>query len=174
MRRLHLLSIMLMLALTMAAQGNRQPEKFSPEKFDADLKAFITNEAKLTTQEADRFFPVYKEMMTKMRGLFEKQRNLGTNTPNDEASCLKAIKERDDTDLELKRIQKAYHEKFLKLIPASKVYAIIQAEDRFHRRMIKSWGNGRQQKQWNPQQQPQQGQRRWPQHQQHHQQGTNK
>ena len=173
MKRLQLLSITLMLALTMSAQGNRQPEKFSPEKFDADLQEFITNEAKLTPQEAAKFFPVYKEMQSKMRALFEKQRNLGRSLPNtnDEAACLKAIRERDDTDLEMKRIQKTYHEKFLKQMPASKVYAIIQAEDNFHRRMIKNWGSGRAQ-QWRPQQ-FQQGQRQWPHH-QHQQKPNNK
>jgi hypothetical protein len=39
--------------------------------------------------------------------------------------------------LELKRIQQNYHEKFLEIMPASKLYAVLQAEDRFHRRMLR-------------------------------------
>ncbi len=163
MRRLVVIAVTLLLTMGITAQGNGQTQKFSPEKFDAELQQFITTEAKLTPEESAKFFPIYKEMQAKMRGIFEKQRILGKTTPTDEASCLKAIKERDETDLEMKRIQKAYHEKFLKQLPASKVYAIIQAEDKFHRRMLKRWSHGKsQQQQWGPR--PAQGQ----QHHQHH------
>ena len=131
------------------AQPNGQQQKFSPEKFDQELQAFITTEAKLTTQEAAKFFPVYKEMQAKQRGLYERQRKLVWTNPQDEASCLKAIRERDEIDLEMKRILQTYHNRFLETLPASKVYAIIQAEDRFHRRMMKRWGLNRSPQQTN-------------------------
>lgn len=157
MRRLVVIAVALLLTMGISAQENGQMQKFSPEKFDAELHQFITTEAKLTPEESAKFFPIYKEMQAKMRVIFEKQRDLGKTTPTDEASCLKAIKERDENDLEMKRIQKAYHEKFLKQLPASKVYAIIQAEDKFHRRMLKRWSRGKnQQQQWGAQ--PLQGQ----------------
>jgi hypothetical protein len=132
-----------MLAVGIYAQPNGQQQKFSPEKFDQELKEFITTEAKLTSQEAAKFFPVYKEMQAKQRGLFERQRSIGKANPQDETSCLKAIRERDEMELEMKRILQTYHNRFLEMLPASKVYAIIQAEDRFHRRMMKRWSNNR-------------------------------
>mgnify|MGYP006873045458 CR=1 FL=1 len=140
-----LLAIIICMTLTMGvgAQENNQPEKFSPEKFDAELQEFITNEAKLTQQEAARFFPILKEMHSKQREIFAKQKNLGKNKPQDEKSCQKAIGERDEMELELKRIQQTYHERFLEILPASKVYDIIQAEDKFHRHMLKKWSRDR-------------------------------
>ena len=68
---------------------------------------------------------------------------MGGTHPQDEASCLKAIRERDEMELEMKRILQTYHNRFLEMLPASKVYAIIQAEDRFHRRMLKRWSHNR-------------------------------
>ena len=100
-------------ALTISAHEPQEEQKFSPEKFDAELHLFIINEAKLSPQEAAKFFPVYREMQNKQRGLYDRQRKLVTMTPNDESSCMKAIKERDDIDLEMKRIQKTYHERFV-------------------------------------------------------------
>lgn len=147
MKRLCFLALAAMLTLGIYAQAQGPQQKFSPEKFDQELQAFITNEAKLTPQEAAKFFPVYKEMQDKQRALYGRQRNMVGMNPQDEASCLKAIRERDETDLEMKRIQQTYHNRFLEMMPASKVYAILQAEDRFHRRMMKRWSHN-----WRPQQ----------------------
>lgn len=135
---------LLSLTMLLCAYAEEQ-QKFSPEKFDADLQEYIIREAKLTSQEAKCFFPVYREMQCRQRGLYEKQRKLVRNKPQDETSCQKAICERDDIDLEIKRLQKSYHERFLEFLPASKVYEIIQAEDRFHRHMFKHYNRGKQQ-----------------------------
>lgn len=123
--------------VTSPAQGNGSPQQFSPDKFDAELRQYITNEAKLTEQEAAKFFPVYKEMQNKQRVVFGRQRELLMSKPEGEKACLEAIKQRDENELEMKRIQKTYHEKFLKMLPAAKVYAILRAEDMFHRNMLR-------------------------------------
>lgn len=125
------------IVLCLHAQDKGGQHRFSPDKFDAELREFITNEAKLTEQEAAKFFPVYKEMQAKQREVFGRQKALGMSKPEDEKACKEAIRQRDENDLEMKRIQQAYHEKFLKLLPAAKVYAILQAEDQFHRRMLR-------------------------------------
>lgn len=122
--------------------STQQGQRFSPEKFEAQLQEFITTEAHLTPQEATKFFPVYKEMQQKQRALFSRQRELEKEKPSDEQGCLKVIREGDEIDLELKRIQQAYHKTFLELLPASKVYDILKAEQHFHRRMMKNWGRG--------------------------------
>jgi len=132
------LIILMLMVVTMTVSAQHRP-KFDPAKFDADLEQFITTEAKLTPEEAAKFFPVYKEMQAKQRELFNKQKDLAMKKPQDEAACEKAIKDRDTNELEMKRIQKAYHKRFLEMMPASKVYDVLQAEDRFHRRMLKRW-----------------------------------
>lgn len=131
-------------ALVLQAQDNRNNDgKFSPEQFDAQLRSFITTEAHLTQQEATAFFPLYKEMQQKQRAIFDKQRQLGREKPKDEEGCKKAIIQRDEMDIELKRILQSYHKRFLEVLPASKVYDILKAESRFHRRAMKNWGQQR-------------------------------
>jgi len=137
MKRLQFLFFAVVLAMSLHAQENNGQHRFSPDKFDADLRAFIVCEAKLTQDEEAKFFPVYKEMQAKQRMVFGRQRILAMNKPEGEKACLEAIRQRDENDLEMKRIQQTYHEKFLELLPASKVYAILCAEDKFHRRMLK-------------------------------------
>ncbi|MBQ3632594.1 MAG: hypothetical protein II949_15410 [Prevotella sp.] len=131
-------------ALILQAQDNRNNDgKFSPEQFEAQLRSYITTEAHLTQQEATAFFPLYKEMQQKQRAIFDKQRQLGREKPKDEEGCRKAIVQRDEMDIELKRILQSYHKRFLEVLPASKVYDILKAESRFHRRAMKNWGQHR-------------------------------
>ena len=140
MKKLLLTLLMSVILLGIQAQ---EKQRFSPEKFDEELQTFIIKEAKLTSQEAAKFFPVYKEMQLKQRALFDKQRQLDSNKPQDEASCMNAIRERDKLDLEMKRIQQTYHERFLEILPASKVYEIIKAESAFHRYMFKKFNRNK-------------------------------
>jgi len=123
---------------------NAQHEKkegFSPEKFEEDLKNYIVKEAALSKTECDKFFPIYKEMRSKQLKLFERQRNLFKAKPNDEEGFKKQVQERDNIELEQKRIQQKYHNKFFEVLPASKVCEVIRAEDTFHRRMLRQWGH---------------------------------
>ncbi|MBP5777245.1 MAG: hypothetical protein J6W56_06805 [Prevotella sp.] len=120
-------------------------EKFSPEKFQAEMEQFITQEAKLTNEEASRFFPLLREMHAKQRAVYEKIKKECSNRPSNEAECKKIVQKRDVYELELKTIQQTYHNKFFKVLPALKVYDAIMAEDRFHRRAFRNWGNHRRQ-----------------------------
>lgn len=142
MKRLTILLFYGLMALSLSAQQNHQMPKFSPEKFQADLEQFITKSACLTPQEAAKFFPVYREMQKKQRVVYDRQRNVNKVKPAGEKEIAKSIRQRDEDDLELKRIQQVYHNKMLSVISASKLYDVIQAEDRFHRMMFRNWGAG--------------------------------
>ncbi|MCR5680614.1 MAG: hypothetical protein K6G08_10480 [Prevotella sp.] len=145
------LSILLLTIALSISTFAQDFQRFSPERFEANLQEYITKEANLTPQEVAKFFPIYKEMRAKQRNIFTKQRQQGIIKPQDEAGCMKAIKDHDAFDLELKRIQQSYHEKFLEILPASKVYDILVAEDRFHRGIMKNWGRGQRHQHQQPQ-----------------------
>jgi hypothetical protein len=125
-----------------AVSADNPQRKFSPEKFQAELEQYITSEASLSPQEAAAFFPLYREMQKKQRFIFNQKRKLGTVKPVDEQECMRAIQKRDQLELELKSIQQTYHNKFLSIISASKLYDVINAEDRFHRQMLRGWNRG--------------------------------
>ena len=121
------------------AQENR---KFSPEKFQAEMEQFITKEANLTPEEAAKFFPLFREMQQKQRAIFEKVRKEGFTKPVDDAACRKLVERRDANELEQKKIQQLYHQKFFSVISPSKVFDVLIAEERFHRRAFRNWGQG--------------------------------
>ncbi|MDO4985862.1 MAG: hypothetical protein Q4E48_09215 [Prevotella sp.] len=140
MRKL-LVSTVIMIMVVLGASAEEQ-QKFSPEKFQADLEQYITTEAGLTNEEAAKFFPLYREMQQKQRVVYNKIHEL-FKLPHDEASCKRAIQRRDQLEIELKQIAQTYHNKFLRVIPASKVIGTIVAEDKFHRRAFRKFGQQR-------------------------------
>ena len=132
----HFILITLFLFTLVSARAEEQ-QKFSPEKFQADLEQFITQEASLTADEAAKFFPIYREMQSKQRAVYKQMKDLGKNKPTDDKACRKAVEKRDELELEQKRICQSYHAKFFEVLPASKVYDVIRAENRFHRRALR-------------------------------------
>ena len=142
MKRLTSIIFSLVFVLTAVAQEQRPPQqKFSPERFQADLEQYITKHACLSQKEAAKFFPIYKEMQAKQRVIYERQRQLDKVKPADEKGCETAIRQRDEYDLELKRIQQTYHNKFLTVLSASKLYDVLKAENGFHRQMLRNAGH---------------------------------
>ena len=142
MKRSLFVSLAFFLSVAMCAEEPQQ--KFSPEKFQADLEQYITNEACLTPQEATKFFPLYREMQKKQRSVYNQMQALGMIKPTEEAECRKAIQKRDELEVELKSILQTYHNKFMGVLPASKVFDVIMAESKFHRKTFRNWGQGQQ------------------------------
>lgn len=115
----------------------QQPGKFNPQQFEKELHQFIATEAGLSPGEAAAFFPLFDEMQQKQRLLFDKMRiYMHTNT-NDNRASLQAIQAMDNNDIEIKKIQKDYHLKFCKVLPAGKVLQVLKADEKFHRRVFK-------------------------------------
>jgi hypothetical protein len=130
-----ILILQLFMVVSVSAQGGQQ--KFSPEKFDADMEKFVTEQAKLTQQEADKFFPLFREMHQKQRAVYHKIRQATKQQPADDKTCETTLKECDKLNIELRQIEQAYHLKMMKAVPAKKVYDAIMAENNFHRRMMR-------------------------------------
>lgn len=140
MRRYVAMAFVALLAAVVMAQ-ERKP--FDPRRFEADLEQYITTAACLTPAEASAFFPVYREMRCKQMAAWGNERRMRHVDTSDDKACAEAIRKRDESDIELKRIQQAYHERFMAIIPASKVFKVLKAEDDFHRQMFKRVGNDR-------------------------------
>jgi hypothetical protein len=131
-----ILILQLLMTVSVSAQGHR---KFSPEKFDADMEQYVTREASLTPQEAEKFFPLFREMHQKQRAVYRKIRHATKNMPADDKACAATLKECDKLNIELREIEQTYHQKMMKAISAQKVYKSIMAEAKFHRQMMKGW-----------------------------------
>ncbi len=136
MRRLLLIVLLLSSLSTLWAQDRR--ERFNPEAYRAEMEQYITQKACLTPQEASEFFPIYEEMLSKQRSLRDKIKSLRRIKPTTDSECKENITQRDNIEIELKQLQRTYHEKFLQVLPASKVYDIMRAEDTFLREAFKN------------------------------------
>lgn len=125
-----------LLTLCFANAQNKQ-KYFNRERFQADLEQYITRKAGLTPKEASKFFPLYSEMLRKQRAIHDELKTLKRIKPTTDKECKQNIMKRDKFEIEIKDIQRTYHEKFMQILPACKVYDIIKAEERFHRQMFK-------------------------------------
>lgn len=138
MKRLaSIIAMVLLLTLQVSAQENKQP-RFNPEEFRAKLEAFITQRACLTQEECAKAFPIYQEMKDKQRNLKQQEYKLKRN-------CMQSAKEKDYQDalskitelrIEAAKIEESYYKKMCKAVTAKKAYAIMLAEDAFHREVL--------------------------------------
>lgn len=127
----------LVLLMTVLVAGAQERKKFSPQKFNEAMEEYIQKHAELTQQEADKVFPLLREMHKKQRAIYNRVHEIAKNKPGDEAGCVAIINEYDKVNIELKQIEKCYHKKMMQEVSASKVYEIIKAEYHFHRGWMK-------------------------------------
>lgn len=135
MRRF-IICLFFILAFNISDAQNKN-RHFTPERFQAELEQYITRKAGLSPKEASKFFPLYSEMLRKQRSIHDELKKLKRIKPTTDAECKKNLMKRDKCEIEIKQLQKTYHEKFMQILPAGKVYDIVKAEERFHRQIFK-------------------------------------
>ena len=136
MKTLRILILVAVQTIVLSAQA-QNGKKFSPQKFEADMEAFITSEAQLTAQEAAAYFPLLRELHKQQRSLMGDIAKRGKQKPSTEQEYMEALRFYDETGIESKRLEQQFHGRMVKVIPASKLYAAIKAENKFHRQMMK-------------------------------------
>ena len=131
------LALVLFLSLSLQAQNNKWP-RFNPEEFKANMEAYIAQKAGLSQSESEKVFPIFHEMKAKQRELLQKEnklkRSIGFN--ESEKTYQNAIIKILDLHEEAADIEETYYKRMCKVIPAKKVYAIMYADDSFHREML--------------------------------------
>ena len=111
-------------------QGDK-PQKFNPEKYSRDQEAFIIKDAQLTQQEVAAFMPLFREMQQKQRALFKQHRQYSRTNPQNDKEATQLINNIDNVEMQIKKIETQYHEKFLKVLSPIKVYKVHQAVNKF-------------------------------------------
>ena len=113
---------------------------FDPARFKADLEAFVTAEAHLTPTEAKKFFPLYHEMCQTQRTLFKRMGELRKNKPATDEKCKAVILEMDKLTIQIDELQAIYHNQFLNILKPGKLFDVLQAISRFHRKAMREAG----------------------------------
>lgn len=134
--------VIMMMAMLTSAIAQPRGERFSPKEFRAHLEEFISKEAGLTASEGKAIFPIFHEMKEKQFKAQDKIFRLKRNGPASNASdkeFANAIQKIKNLEVEKAETEEEYYKKMCKVIPARKVFLVMQAEDKFHRRMINNF-----------------------------------
>jgi hypothetical protein len=121
-------------------------KRMSPKEFRAKTEAFIGEKAGFTTEEAQKFFPIYHEMKGEQwklmmeKGKLKQQKPGFASTDKEYATIINKIK---DLNVEIAQIEETYYKRMCKAVPAKKVFMAIQAEDDFHRQALSRFNHDR-------------------------------
>ncbi|MCB9045566.1 MAG: hypothetical protein H6550_05450 [Chitinophagales bacterium] len=140
MRKTGLFLLTMLLAVTtVIAQPDRDHKH---DRIKALKIAYITEKLDLTSEQAQKFWPVYnryeKEKWDTRRKFFDKYRNENPTASRDAArEYLEANLDYQENELELK---KKYKDELLKTITAEQLVELYNAETGFRQMLIKELG----------------------------------
>ena len=140
MKRLIVIMLIFCCGIVTLWAQNKPKEPFSPEEFRAKQEAYLTQKAKLTKEEAVKFFFLYNELQDKKRDLTRKawkSIKKGNDDKTTEAEYEQIISDVLDSRINCDQLEKEYFFKFKKIISNEKIYKIQKAEMHFHRELLK-------------------------------------
>jgi hypothetical protein len=130
----------LIMFLTMSTDLIAQDRREHYQRIEAIKVAFITKKLDLTTEEAQKFWPVYNNYQKELTGLMRKRREDRKKTDIDPNDKINLDLSYESKMLELK---KKYKKIYLKAIPAEKVLLLYHAEREFREHLIKQLNHRR-------------------------------
>ncbi|HEY1060578.1 MAG TPA: hypothetical protein VGE44_02790 [Daejeonella sp.] len=130
----------IIMCLTMNTVLIAQDRREHYERIEAIKVAFITKKLDLTTEEAQKFWPVYNNYQKELIELMRKRREDRQKTDIAPGDKINADLSYESKMLELK---KKYKKLYLKAIPAEKVLLLYQAEREFREHLIKQLNHRR-------------------------------
>lgn len=110
---------------------------FDCEAFEQQLISYVTHQAKLSADEARRFQPIYKEMVTKKRALHDQLRVVRHQKATSDRVARSLITRADDLEIRMKQVEKDYHQRMLKVVSPLKLKKVLEAERKYHRLMLR-------------------------------------
>ncbi|MFV8269633.1 sensor of ECF-type sigma factor [Flavobacterium sp. GT2N3] len=138
--------LLLLVSFNFYAQGESMKEK--KEQIKALKAAFFTTELDLTTNESERFWPIYntfddkqfelrhQKMRTYMRRMSDG--SLDKITEKEANTFLAQI---EDTEEELFLLRKKFMQNVKTILPAVKIVKLKKAEEDFNRKLLQQYRN---------------------------------
>jgi len=124
----------LIMFLTMSTDLIAQDRREHYQRIEAIKVAFITKKLDLTTEEAQKFWPVYNNYQKELMGLMRKRKEDRKKTDIDQNE---KINEDLTYECRMLDLKKKYKKLYLKVISAEKVLLLYQAEREFREHLIK-------------------------------------
>jgi Spy/CpxP family protein refolding chaperone len=141
-KHLSMLIIIVLLSTIAFGQKNQQQGKRpTKEKIKAMKISYITSELDLSSEEAQKFWPIYNEFEDKMdasrkamRKLHKKEASIDDMTDAEVEEMMNAADNSRQTELNL---HKEYQTKFKAVLPIRKVAKLYKAEHSFKKDLLK-------------------------------------
>ena len=136
--------LLFLLSFSFYAQSEKTDEK--REKIKAYKVSFLTTELELTSNEAEKFWPIYnayddkqyelrhEKMKTYLRKLNDD--NINSLSEKEAATLLSQI---ESTDKELYFLKEKYMSNIRKVLSAKKILKLKKSEDDFNRKLLKQY-----------------------------------
>jgi hypothetical protein len=118
MKQLYILLFLLVSGISPLMAQEQQPDPKQEEKIQALEVAFISRKLNLTTEEAQKFWPVYNEYKRDMRQVMIAQKN----NPNRDVV---------ETEQKMLDVRKKYRDRFSGIIGQPRMNNFFQAEREF-------------------------------------------
>jgi hypothetical protein len=121
--------------------GNAQEEESRLERLKSQKVAFLTDRIGLSTEDAQKFWPVYNEMSEKMDKLWEERKEnikklYHPDQSLSEAEKEAAVDEYINYSLKKANLEMKYHEEFKKILTIDQVIKLYGAEHEFKKKML--------------------------------------
>jgi hypothetical protein len=136
--------LFLFISFTFYAQGERMKEK--KEQIKAMKVAFLTTELNLTSNEAEKFWPIYNTFddkqfelrHQKMKGSFRKMDDdeLDKLSDKEAATLLNQIESNEEDHFQLR---KKFISNLKEVLPAVKIIKLKKAEENFNRKLLQQY-----------------------------------
>lgn len=144
--RTAVLSLLTLVASASLAQDDEIPG-LTPERMKeikAQKTAYLTTKLGLTTEEAQRFWPIYNEYDEARTKLRKELRDLHKSARDseggmDEAKAREVLNKGLDVRAREVELERTYNDRFVKSIGAVKTLQLVKAERDFNREVLKRY-----------------------------------
>lgn len=139
--------IIFILLAPLMGMAQRQFDPQTLELIKTKKVPFITEQIGLTSQEAEKFWPVYNELENERFKLMEKNRELEQKSESPKSGMGEADYRKLATEIAATRAKEGkliedYNIKFLNVLPAEKVVRLYRAESRFRASLMHEFRKG--------------------------------
>ena len=138
-RTIHLLILLVLCSTNVLMAQNRQHHKMNREEFCKRQQEFLTQTVDLTSDEADKFFPLYYELQRKKNALNKEawqKLHRGQHENLTESEYSKIVDDVIKARIAADELEYEYIQKYKKFLSAEKIFKLQHAEMLFHRRLL--------------------------------------
>ena len=137
-------AMILFCSVQLMAQKHMDPKMI--EVIKSKKVAFLTENVGLTSQEGQKFWPVYNELEKARLDLMDRKRDLEESTEDkavkSEDSYRKLAGEMVGVHLKEAKLIEEYNTKFLSILPAEKVVKLYRSERKFRSYLMQEMRKG--------------------------------